>query len=404
MRRQWYFGFILIILVLTLSVIGCERKNEQFKKILTIGVEEGKAEDYKGIEVLIEGFKNSHNQYDVVIKTEKDLNGIKEDIINKHFDVIISSRETFLRFNEQGLTKELTSYFNQNKAQDKFYNITYSYGKISEKLFGMGMFPYSLEFVYNKEILPNELKEVDDLESLKIFIQNSNIKIPVILPEDTNINLAISSIVFNNIIKQNSLLDIYDTEKSEYLQVADINDMFKELNNIVNEFDIDESRVFIGGKDILNKVNNGEFPLALISNRAGENNQYNNIEAISGISMENYKVTPPIMINYIVYATSSSENIEGINKFFDYLIKDDTYYPLVEMGLLTGNKIADSYASGLNATLLRTISQGGIDNIPYYLNLPQKFISPLEKYIENVLNRKYSGDEWTKVVEEAFIQ
>lgn len=404
MRKIRYFGFILLVLVLALIVTSCGQKVEKERRNLTIGVEEGKEEDYKAIELLIEGFKSTHNGYDVVVKTEKDLNGVKEDIINKHFDVIISSRKTFLRFNEQGLTKELTSYFNQNKAQGKFYNIIYSYGKIGEKLFGMGMLPYSMEFVYNKTSLPESLKEVNDLESLKSFIKEKNIKIPVVLPEDTNLELALSSIVYNNIIKQNSLLDIYDTEKSEYLQVEDISDTFKDLNMLVTEYGLNEEDFIVANKDVLEKVNSGEFTIALVSNRAGGNTQYENIESISSINMREYKVTPPIVINYMVYAVSSSENIEGINKFFDYLIKDDTYSPLVENGLLTGNKVADSSATGLNSMLLRTISQGGIDNIPYYLNLPEKFIAPLEKQVNNILQGKYTGNSWESVVEDTFIQ
>ena len=404
MRRYRYVKAIIVIVILTITITGCMQKGEKARKTLTIGVEEGVEEDYKGIELLIEGFKKSHNEYDVIVKTEKDLNGVKEDIINKHFDVIVSSRKTFLRFNEQGLTKELTSYFNQNKAQGKFYNITYSYGKIGEKLFGMGMFPYSLEFVYNKLEIPKELAEVNDLESLKAFIKKSDIKIPVILPEDNNINLAISSIVYNNIIKQNSLLDVYDTEKSEYLQVFDISEMFKELNMLVTEYRMNEERFFCADKDALDKVNNGEFPIALITNRAGENNQYDQLESLSGVNVNGYKVTPPIVINYIIYAASSSENIEGINKFFDYLLKDDTYYPLVKSGLLTGNKVADSSSTGLNSMLLRTISQGGIDNIPYYINLPNKFINPLEKQIQNVLKGRFLGEEWQNAVDEAFSQ
>lgn len=404
MRRLRYFKVILLFLSIALIFIGCGQKGEKEKKILTIGVEESKEEDYKGVELLIQGFKETHDGYDVIVKTEKDLNGVKEDIINKHFDVIISSRKTFLRFNEQGLTKELTSYFNQNKAQSKFYNITYSYGKVGEKLFGMGMFPYSIEFVYNKESLPKEMSDVNDLEGLKSFINTTNIKIPVILPEDNTLGLALSSIVSNSIIKQNELLDIYDTEKSEYLQVADVSEMFKRLNILVSEYGMDEERFFIANRDVLNKVNEGEYPIALISNRAAGNTQYDNIESIGGIDMGEYKVTPPVVVNYIVYATSNSENIEGINKFFDYLIKDDTYYPLVKNGLLTGNKVADSSATGLNSMLLRTISQGGTDNIPYYLNLPDKFISPLEKQIKNVLQGKYSGNEWQTVVEDVFAQ
>ena len=69
--------------------------------------------------------------------------------------MIISSRETFLTLNEYGLIKDLTSYFNQNKSQSKFYDIVFAYGKVGNKNLGMGLLPNSIEILYNKNKLNN---------------------------------------------------------------------------------------------------------------------------------------------------------------------------------------------------------------------------------------------------------
>lgn len=67
--------------------------------------------------------------------------------------------------------------------------------------------------------------------------------------------------------------------------------------------------------DVLNDLNKGEIPLVITTSDVAKNLSYENIESLSNLGINNYKATPPILSRYTVCATSSSQNIAGINRF-----------------------------------------------------------------------------------------
>lgn len=397
-------SFIIVFVLIAMQ--GCQNINstpQNNSKSLNIVIETKDLEGFEYIEMLLENFKNTHKDYQVNIFNSNDLKNIKDNIINQKYDVIISSRETFLTLNEYGLIKDLTSYFNQNKSQSKFYDIVFAYGKVGNKNLGMGLLPSSIEILYNKNKLNNQFAENDKIDFIKSMIKNKDFKILYVLPKDLNINLAISSIVSNSIIKENNLVSIYNGDKNKYLDVVDIPNMFKELSELNNSYKINEKKFIQSNLDVLNDLNEGEIPLVITTSDVAKNLSYENIESLSNLGINNYKATPPILSRYTVCATSSSQNIAGINRFFDYLISDSTYNDIAQKGILTGNKKADSNLTGLNKVFLTSIAEGNESNIPYFLNLPKKFMKPLnDKLIEILDYDRYSPNYWKEIVEQVF--
>ena len=263
--------------------------------------------------------------------------------------------------------------------------------------------PSSVEILYNKDKLSNYLKENNTLENLKDIINKENIKIPYILPDDLNINLAISSIVSNNLIKENNLISIYNGDKNKYLDVVDINNMFSLLNTLSKDYGLKGNRFIKSDISILESVDSGEIPFAITTSEIAKGLNYSNVDSLENLGINKYEVTPPILSRYTVYATSSSENLQGINTFFDYMISDDTYTPLGEKGIITGNKKVDSNFKGLNKIFVSSISKATINNIPYYLNLPKSFLSPLNEKLKDIIDYGlYNKNYWSDIVYEVF--
>ncbi|MDO4534999.1 MAG: extracellular solute-binding protein [Clostridium perfringens] len=398
--------FYVSLCISMIFMEGCQNAQggkEKTSGTLSIALEKGQIEDLDDIKIILDNFKKSHENYTVTIIEEDDFKNIKQDIIDKKYDIVISSRNTFLTLNENGLIKDLTSYFNQNKSQSKFYDIVYAYGKVGDKNLGMGLIPSSIEILYNKNKLSDILKENNALSSLKSMITNEKLKIPYILPEDLNINLALSSIVSNNLIKENNLISIYNGDENKYLDVIDITDMFKLLNTLSKDYGLKGNKFIKSDISVLESLNNGEIPFAITTSEIAKSLDYSNIESLSNLGINDYKVTPPILSRYTVYATSSSENLQGINTFFDYMISDDTYIPLADKGVITGNKKADSNFKGLNKMFLISISKGSINNIPYYLNLPENFLKPLNAKLKDIIDYgSYNENYWKDIVYEVF--
>ena len=398
--------FYLSICLCMIFMEGCkgeESNSEEKNGTLSIVLEKGNVGDLENINIILENFKKAHENYSVSIIEKEDIKNIKQDIINKKYDVIISSRDTFLTLNESGLIKDLTSYFNQNKSQSKFYDIVYAYGKVGDKNLGMGLLPSSIEILYNKNKLSDYLKENNALEGLKNIINEKDIKIPYILPSDLNINLAISSIASNNLIKENNLISIYNGDKNKYLDVVDINNMFSLLNILSKDYGLSGKKFIKSDISILESLDNGKIPFAVTTSDIAKDLNYSNIESLENLEINGYKVTPPILSRYTVYATSSSENLQGINTFLDYMINDNTYIPLGEKGIITGNKKADSNFRGLNKIFLTSISKAGINNIPYYLNLPKNFLPALNEKLKDIIDYGlYNKNYWADIVYKVF--
>lgn len=404
MRKKRYKIIILVMIILS-SLIGCTRKDNVETKNLNITLEYSDLEDFNEIRKIINKFSTINSDYKINLQIVNDMEKVKDSIVKKEVDIIISMRNNFLYFNKNGLVKDLTSYFNQNKLQDSFFNIAYSYGKVGDKYFGVGLLPYSLGFVGNKNFLDTkDINNTDNnIDLLFDTLNKENKKIPVIFPKELSLELALSTLVANNIIKDTSLINIYDGDKSNYSDKDDIQKIFKSLSVLINKYKIDENQFYLSNEEILDKINNGEIPIALITSRAGKNKIYPNIEILEMENKQEYNVTPPVFINYMVYASSNSENVQGINKFLDYIMEDESYSEIVKDGYLTGNKKADTLSDGLNFKFLWTISQGSITNIPYYLNLPTKFISYLKENLREIIfNKKYNGNEWIEIINNVF--
>ncbi|MPQ43972.1 extracellular solute-binding protein [Clostridium tarantellae] len=396
---------IFLILTLSISCFGCKRRNltNQTNETINILLESQYTSDKEAVELILKGFKDRYSKIPINIKEFKSINEIKEDISEKKYDIILCSRPNFLELHKLGLINKLTSYFENSNIQEKFYNITLSYGKIGEEFYGMALFPYSLEFIYNENILKNLIgnRDINNFEDLINIIKENNIRIPMILPKELNLELALSTLLANSIIKKDNLIDIYNGEKEIKSNKILIEEVLNTLNKVKKE--VGFNYFYNVNIDDINKLDKENIPMALVTSLVGVGNKdFKDLFFLGEINKELIKTTPPIFSNYIVCSVNNNKNPILVNKFFDYLLTNDSYTQIAEKGYFTGNKVIDSSCMGINKKSTWTIANGGITNIPYYLNLSYESKQVLINLIKKSMNENSNLKEIKKDVSNIF--
>ncbi|MGL5244054.1 MAG: hypothetical protein ACRC7R_02585, partial [Sarcina sp.] len=310
MQRIRKYISLTLVLVLSIIFISCKSlKHKDDSKTVNIIVEQQSTDDMEALKDILKGFKDKYNNYNVNIKETTSIEEIKKYIKEKEGDIIICNRPNFLELHKLGLISELTSYFENSKLQDEFYNIISSYGKIGEKFYGMALLPYSLEFIYNENAISKlvENNNINNLNDLLIFFKNHNINIPVILPKELNVEMAISTLIANSIIKENNIVDIYDGEKGMQNNITVINEVLNTLSNFKEKKEMNFDLFYYAKEDVLNSLEIGEKPIALVTSLIGVGNkEFENLSFLGEINKEMIKTTPPIFSNYIVAVTDNN--------------------------------------------------------------------------------------------------
>lgn len=399
---------VILSVILIITSLGCTaKKNEKSKgDSLSILIEDSSTSDIDKINKVIEGFKGIYKEWQVNVTTEGDQDKLKEFIDSKKFDLFICKRNTLLKGAKEGTLKDSTSYFQQNAIGDKFYNINISYGRMENKNYGVGLFPYSIAFIYNKNEVGKNLvegKSVEDLISLTSIINSKDFKIPIILPKELNEGMAISAVVANNVVESSALEKMYDVGKEKYKNEIKLQEVFNTLSKLSKDYKLSNQYIYRADTNVLKDIESGVLPFAFVSTSlVNDIKESVNIKTLSGVDISQVKISPPVVIEHIVCALGSSKNESQINKFFDYLLDNDTFKDFAKDDIITGNKNSDAEIKGLTREMLWTVNNAKENNIVYYKNLPMFFIDPLNKKVNMLINGEYTGNEWNEVVDQAY--
>lgn len=399
---------VILCVILIITSLGCTaKKNEKFKgDSLGILIEDSSTSDMDKINKVIEGFKGIYKDWQVNVTTEGDQDKLKEFIDSKKFDLYICKRNTLLKEAKEGIIKDSTSYFQQNAIGEKFYNINVSYGRMENKNYGLGLFPYSISFIYNKNEIGKNLvegKSAIDLISLTSIINRKDFKIPVILPKELNEQMAISAVIANNVVESSTLEKMYDIGKEKYKNEIKLQEVFNTLSKLSKDYKLSNEYIYRADANVIKDIESGIVPFGFISTSLAKDVKESvNIETLSGVDSSQLKISPPVIIEHIVCALGSSKNESQINKFYDYLLDDDTFKEFAKDNVITGNKNSDAEIKGLTRQMIWTVNNAKENNIVYYENLPKFFMEPLNKKISTLINGEYTGVEWNEVVDKAY--
>ncbi|GIM30716.1 hypothetical protein CPJCM30710_33820 [Clostridium polyendosporum] len=401
---------LVIVLILFFSMISCSRdKKSPQKGSLNILIENNTTSDMEGVNSLISLYQKEHSSIDIKVKNINSFDKIKKEIANKkEHDILICNRSVMIELAREGLIGDITNNLTTNKATEKFNNIVLSYGRIDNKYYGLGIIPYSIQFIYNKnEVgkygINTELEDVGDVGDVAKLLKDRNIKIPVVLPKEIDLSLALSTIVANNVIDEMELEKNFDVGKLKYKQITSMQDVFKLLNIINKEYGMTKDTLYKADDKIVKKVEEGEIPFAFVTSLAGkELEDSKNIKILNGRVLPTSKINPPIIVEHLVCSIQNAPDKEEINRFLDFITKDEPYEKLGKEGIMTGNKQGNTFLKGFSQEMLWPLSIANENNIAYYYNLPSEMQPFLLDEVNKVFDGLYSGNEWNTVVENTY--
>lgn len=172
------------------------------------------------LKIIMEEYKKSNE--DVKININNALgNNVEEELKKeKSPDLIFVSRNEMIKLSQKGLLNNMETSYEKNNITKDYYNVFNSYGRFKDKYYGLPIIPYTIEVLYNTDALKKlnieEPKNINDIKNVMKQLKTSSTKVPVMLPNDLDINSIIFSIISNNTTNSMELENIYDKGKKEY--------------------------------------------------------------------------------------------------------------------------------------------------------------------------------------------
>jgi raffinose/stachyose/melibiose transport system substrate-binding protein len=411
LKGKRILSFITILLLCS-SFISCKSKNKDSgkdkEKNLNVYVDIKDKNSLNIIKFFTEEYKKENPQVKLKINDVLGAgNNIFQDISKgTEADVIFTSRNTMIELAQKGLISDMSQHYEKNKISDKFYNIIASYGRVGDKYYGIGMIPYTMEIFYNGEALnklgisaPTNIKEMSNIIKK---LTASNIRIPVVLSDDLDINTALSSIVASNTIKLSELDTAYGNSAA-YKNMKDMQKIFDVVNTIVKETQINKNSFELGNESTITSLANGSLPIAVGTSNYIESLQNGKVNLVEDYTISGgQKGNIPVIINSLLCLPTNGKNQEETGKFIKFIISESTQGKLNKKGYVTGNKKVDEKLSGLGASISKHLMSASDDSIMYIYNLPKKFQGIISGKIDSIINGKYSGKEWVETVEEVY--
>jgi ABC-type sugar transport system, periplasmic component len=396
---------IFLIISITSFLFGCKKQNLSVDDNIKILMEENKITAPENINKLIEGYKqkNSKIKVDVISKPN-----IYQSIKNKEVepDIVISSRDTFIDIAEENNFRFIDEIFEQEKFSENFNNINRVSGRINDRYYGLGLLPYTFDFIYNPEALgklgirvPQNSQEA--LGVLKQFKDN-NIQVPYILPKDITVELALSTYVANYLLIPSELKDNYKSGKEDYQKVNKMETMFSTMKSFSDKGYLNKGMFKETTIDEIKELEKGTIPILFgTSNLAKYINENSPVRSYSNINLSENINYSPTGISAMISLYASGKNKEGGRKFIDYLMKEEAYEALSKEGIITGSKSLDEKLKGTRGEMALEVKNANENNLLYFYNLPTKYVELIKNKLNEISSGKYSGEAWKEVVDAA---
>lgn len=401
---------ISLITVFTLSACKSDKKEKsENKKSINIFMDTTDEHSSNVIKFLIDDFKK--NNQDVEIKLN-DVLGDKSDIletINKgtEMDVIFTNRNTIIDLSKKGLLSDLKGAYDKNSIADRYYEIISSYGRVGDKYYGIGVVPYSIELLYNKEYLKKlKISNPNNFGQWLNVMQQTNskgIKTPIVLTEDMDVNGFLFSLIASKAINIHDLEEIYDSGEECYKKLEDMQGIFNELNSLTKGKGITVNSFEVGNEQSINSFNNGDIPLLVCISYYNSKLDGSNIGIIEDYdNNSNYGSNQPIIINSVLGIPVNAKNADNANDFIKYLYSDEVQARIVQKGIISGNKIANSKITGIGKIMVEHMDKANDNSILILYNLPEKIKNSVSKATKRILNGEYSSKEWDELLKECY--
>lgn len=407
--KKIYVFIAAILLVATCSLCACSKKSkEKQEKSLNVYVDLKDKNSLSLIKFLTEEYKKDNPQSKIKIN---DVLGGGSNIVtdigkSSDTDIVITSRNNMLELAQKGLISDMSQQYEKSKVGDKYYNIVSIYGRINDKYYGIPILPCSFEVYYNADALGkigiSPLTNIKDIQNITKKLSSNNVRIPVVIPDDLDINIVLSSLAASNTIRVSTLDNIFDN-KAEYSRLSDMQNIFNSVNTIVRASGINKNIFELGNESSFTSLANGSVPMVISTSYYFNKVKDAKVAVIEGYSLaQEQKERIPVLINGVLCTATNSKNAEEAGKFIKYVLSDDTQELLAKKGYITSNKKANEKLTGVASVISKHLMAADDYSIIYTYNLPVKFQGPISARIGDILTGNYRGTEWQDILNEVY--
>lgn len=409
MRKKLVLLILTIIIVLT-SAVSCGKKQSGSKesKALNIYVDVKDKNSLDLLKYLIDEYKKENTQGKVNLNSPiGGKNTVAEDISKgTEGDVVVTSRGTMMDLAQRGLLSDMGTYYEKQKIREKYSEAVSAYGRVGDRYYGIAINPFTIEIFYNRNAL-NKLGisspvSLRDMRKTLKKLNSSSVRVPVILTEDLDVNLGLSSIIANNIIKTQKLETAYDS-KNAYLAMPEMQTVFDYIYSLVSDGTINKNTFELGNDNTINNLIKGTVPVIIATSYYNESLENHDIGIVSDYSINNTsKDVIPLISDSIICIPTSGKNAEEAGKLIKFIFSDETQQKLVKKGYVTGNKTANEKLTGNGKFIAEHMAKADDNSVLYAYNLPKKLQSSVSARINDILSGKYTKHEWQDAVNEVF--
>ncbi|MEK6266047.1 MAG: extracellular solute-binding protein [Clostridium sp.] len=403
---------VLVILIMMLTLSSCKfiekEKSEEQKKI---NIYMDTTDEYSSsvIKFLIDDFKK--NNSDVEIKFNDVLGGKSNilETINKgtEIDLIFTNRNTIIELSKKGVLNDLDDVYKQLTLSERYYKIIGSYGRVGDMYYGIGVVPYSVELLYNKEYLnklnisnPNNLEQW--LNVLK-KVNGKGIKTPVVLTEDVDVNGLLFSLIASKAINIHDLEENYDGGEECYRKLKTMQEIFDEFNSLTKDNGINVNSFEPSNEQSINGFNNGDSPLLVGISYYNSKLTGSSIGIIEDYeNNSNYGSNVPIIINSILGIPVNAKNSDTAKDFIKYIYSDEVQGRIVQSGVISGNKTANKKITGIGKIMVQHMYKANDNSILILYNLPDKIKKSVILATKRILSGEFSTSEWNEILKECY--
>lgn len=396
--------YICFLLIFTLGImsVACKKVDKSKDNEVIILVENNKIPVMDNLNKLLDKYKENNSEVNLQVITKDDI----KDAINKKEispDILITTRCSFIEIFKENELQAIDEIIKEEKYNENFYNINSSSARLQDKYYGIGVFPYTIDFLYNPKALEKlNIKVPEDSEevlNLLKAIKDKNIKIPYILPGEVSMELALSSYIANSLLISSQLKDIYGGSEDEYKKLESMQQMFSIINSIVSSGQFNINNFYEGTEHNIEELENGDIPILIGTSYLSKNiNKVNSIKTISNINLTENTMFSPVGLGAMISLYAEGKNKDSSRKLLGYLVKEEMYSDLAKEGVITANKNLDMSLEGVRGAMAKNIVNANENNVFYFYNLPKKYLSKLKEELKEVMNNKYDGNEWNDII------
>lgn len=403
MKRKKIILLFLIICML-FNVSSCSKKQQtSSEKELNLYIDVSDKNSLNFIRSIVDNYKKTNpntkvNINDILDKDNNEYEAIKKGKV----DILFTTRPKMLELTQKGMLSDLSTFYNQDKINEKFFSIISTYGRYQDKLFGLGLSPYVIEILYNTEAFKKiNLKAPSNAMELKDVLRQLNsrsIRVPVIFPENIDIYTGTSSLIANSIIKEKDLEDTYGKSPEEYKKIKEMQNLFSIINELHKQGVINKNTFEVGNSSTINNFSDGNIPLIFTLSFYNASIKSKNVDVIKNYeNISGNKGNIPILIDTLLCVPTNNKNSDEGANFIKFVFDEKTQKKLAQAGFYNGSKKSNTSDSNINSELLKQLESANENSIFYADNLPSKFIPQISSSIIDILNDKYSGKEWENI-------